>query len=399
VPYKILNDKGDFIVQVQRAGKRVTKRGTGGEAEAQKIEQQLSGQLDKERQFLEAAAALGVQVASVKAPAVKQSPKLRDFFAKRWVEHAKVVQNAGTRRTTESRFNYLLHYLGDCRLDELLSPAAINAFVETMVKNGPLVFATRKDGQPWRRTEEQFSNATINKTLQCLRSLLYLAHKEGVIDSPPRVDLLPEDDSTPVIPPSEEQFKVLLRLAEDFRAVAPFVPEAIELDAETGMRCGELFNLTWRSVDLQRGAVRIETQGRVRLVNGRAWKPKHNKWREVPLSRRAREILETMRARVPPEPAELVFPNRGGAPYVRLERAPDCAGKGYFRDVVVAAGFDGVVTFHSLRHLFAVRLLTRGVAITVVSELLGHSDINLTVKRYGRFSSDAKVKWDAVNVL
>jgi hypothetical protein len=44
-------------------------------------------------------------------------------------------------------------------------------------------------------------------------------------------------------------------------------------------------------------------------------------------------------------------------------------------------------------------LLTRGVPITVVSELLGHSDINLTVKRYGRFASDAKIKWDAVSVL
>jgi site-specific recombinase XerD len=30
---------------------------------------------------------------------------------------------------------------------------------------------------------------------------------------------------------------------------------------------------------------------------------------------------------------------------------------------------------HSLRHLFAVRLLTRGVPIAVVSELLRHSDI------------------------
>jgi site-specific recombinase XerD len=66
---------------------------------------------------------------------------------------------------------------------------------------------------------------------------------------------------------------------------------------------------------------------------------------------------------------------------------------------VIAAGLKGKVTFHCLRHLFAVRLLTRGAPITVVSELVGHSDINLTVKRYGRFSSDAKVKWEAVKVL
>jgi integrase len=80
-----------------------------------------------------------------------------------------------------------------------------------------------------------------------------------------------------------------------------------------------------------------------------------------------------------------------------MDRAPEAAGKGYFADAVEAAGLKRKVTFHGLRHLFAVRLLTRGVAITVVSEILGHSDINLTVKRYGRFGSDASVKWDAVN--
>jgi integrase len=71
------------------------------------------------------------------------------------------------------------------------------------------------------------------------------------------------------------------------------------------------------------------------------------------------------------------------------------AGHGWFPDAVESAELKGVVTMHSLRHLF----LTMGVPITVVSELLGHSDIDLTVKRYGRFSSDAKVKWDAVKKL
>jgi site-specific recombinase XerD len=82
-----------------------------------------------------------------------------------------------------------------------------------------------------------------------------------------------------------------------------------------------------------------------------------------------------------------------------MDRAPECAGKGYFGELVAAAGLSGKMSFHSLRHLFAVRLLTRGVAITVVSELLGPSDINMTVKRYGRFASDAQVKFDAMKVL
>lgn len=82
-----------------------------------------------------------------------------------------------------------------------------------------------------------------------------------------------------------------------------------------------------------------------------------------------------------------------------MDHAPECAGKGFFPDAVETAGLKGMMSFHGLRHLFAVRLLTRGVPITVVSDLLGHSDINLTVKRYGRFASDAKVKWEAMKVL
>lgn len=82
-----------------------------------------------------------------------------------------------------------------------------------------------------------------------------------------------------------------------------------------------------------------------------------------------------------------------------MDRAPQAAGKGYFFDVVEAAGLKGMVTFHSLRHYFAVKLLTRGAPINVVSEYLGHSDINLTVKRYGRFSTDAKVKWEVIRLL
>ena len=117
------------------------------------------------------------------------------------------------------------------------------------------------------------------------------------------------------------------------------------------------------------------------------------------MSVRARQIVDERIEVGPSEPHDQVFPNQGGSPYHRMDLAPDVAGKGFFWDVVEAAGVKGIVTFHGLRHLFAVRLLTRGVPITVVSELLGHSDINLTVKRYGRFASDAKVKWDAMKVL
>jgi hypothetical protein len=205
-----------FIVQVQRGVARRTKRGTGTEADAKLIEAALLTDMEKERKLDEAAQLLGVERPAVSGdgagslggkPAV---PTLREFFKDRWVPHANVVQNASTRRISRCPFNYLHYYLGDRRLDELLQPATINAFVEAMKTNGGVSFKKRKDGRPWGHRTKELTNTTINKSLQCLRALLYLAHTEGVISDPPRIDLLPEDDSKPVLPPTEAQFKKLL---------------------------------------------------------------------------------------------------------------------------------------------------------------------------------------------
>jgi integrase len=396
VSIKILNPEGDWLVQVQRQGRRKTQRGSGGGQEAATAERNLLSELDIELRLEEARALLGVDKM---ATPVEPPPTLRAFFSERWVEHARVVQNPTTRRISRVPFNYLLHYLGDEPLDQLLLAAKINGFVEQMKKHGPMTFSNKKDGTPRKNPTGEFTNATINKGLSNLRALLNLAYEEKKILLPPKIDLLPEDDSVAVIPPTEEQYDLVLSVADGFRPIAPFMPEVIDFDAETGLRKAEIFNLHWRSVDLVRDAIRIEQQAKTRVVNGQAWRPKHNKFREVPLSTKAKAILIKLRSLVPHGPHDLVFPNRGGAPYVRMDQAPEASGKGFFPDVVEAAGLKGIVTFHSLRHLFAVRLLTRGAPITVVSELLGHSDINLTVKRYGRFASDAKVKWDAVKVL
>lgn len=373
MPIKMFN-KQDWLVQVQRGGVRKSRPGTGGEAEARKAEKELAAALEHDLKLEEAARLLGVDRADAK-PVKRKTPTLRDYFASRWVEHAKVVQNPTTRRTQRTPFAYLLFYLGDKPLDALLRPAEINTFVEAMKANGPLTFQRRKDGTPAARKKHELKHATINKCLGCLKALLNLAHSEDVITEQPRIDLLPQDDSMLVVPPTEEELAALLRTCEDFRDVAPLMPEVVEFASETGLRRGELFHLTWRSVELERDAIRIETQSKSRVVNGKVWKPKHGKHRIVPLSKKAKAILERRLADGPCPVDEPVFPNKGGCPYERMDEAGKNAGSGWFPAVVEAAGLKGRVTFHGLRHMFAVRLLTRCIPITVVSELLGHSHI------------------------
>jgi integrase len=125
--------------------------------------------------------------------------------------------------------------------------------------------------------------------------------------------------------------------------------------------------------------------------------PKNRRSRVVPLSPRAREILDAMRREAKPKPNELVFPNTHGCPYVRTTQAKKGAGTDTWRVMKEAMGH--AVRWHDLRHLFAVRCLHRGVPLALVSQWLGHSDINLTVKRYGRFAAEAREQWTWINKL
>ena len=135
----------------------------------------------------------------------------------------------------------------------------------------------------------------------------------------PKIDMLPTDDSRTVLPPTEEEYAALLKASKLFLDIAPQLIEVIEFTSETGLRRGEVFTLPWASVDLPRGAIRVEMQQKGRKVNGVAWRPKHNKWREVPLSAKALAVLKKV-AGCAAAPEGLVFPNKGGAPYERMDR-------------------------------------------------------------------------------
>ena len=53
-----------------------------------------------------------------------------------------------------------------------------------------------------------------------------------------------------------------------------------------------------------------------------------------------------------------------------------------FKSVMGIIGAEKDYTIHSLRHTYASRLLEKGVDVSVVSKLLGHSDINTTYSKY-----------------
>src|SRR5215469_11894435 len=99
---------------------------------------------------------------------------------------------------------------------------------------------------------------------------------------------------------------------------------------------------------------------------------------KVPINVETRKVLEAWWLG---KKNEMVFYNpETGKPFVDL--------KAGFALACEKAGIEGV-TWHTLRHTFASRLVDRGVDIVTVQQLLGHSSITVTM-RYTHTNLDSK---------
>jgi integrase len=155
----------------------------------------------------------------------------------------------------------------------------------------------------------------------------------------------------------------------------------------TGMRQGELLALKWEDVDLAIG--RLQVKRTIARLVGKGFtvsEPKTAKSRRrIHLTRTAIEALKQHRIR---------------QREARLAAGPDWNNQGWifcsevggpvepgnmirrsFRPILVKAELP-IIRFHDLRHSAASLLLILGVHVKVVQELLGHSQISLTLDTY-----------------
>jgi integrase len=114
------------------------------------------------------------------------------------------------------------------------------------------------------------------------------------------------------------------------------------------------------------------------MITVRASYAKNGEARRVPMNQLLTDILKSVK--LANNQYERVFCTRDGTPYRSFRSA--------FERAVQKAG-TADFTFHDLRHTFASRLVTAGVDLPTVKELLGHRDISMTM-RYTHLSSDHK---------
>lgn len=218
--------------------------------------------------------------------------------------------------------------------------------------------------------KKRLSNRSKNYAIALTRQVFNFAIRNELFtgDNPAaRFDELKKEDNRRMKFLSEEELDNLLR---ELKKHSYSVYLMALISADSGLRAGEIFNLTWADVSIEE-----------KLLFLRDTKNGKNRFAYM-TDRVAEEFAKLKKG----EGNEFVFQSRAGNKIEHVSRT--------FERAVKALGLnDGItdrrqkVVFHSLRHTFASRLVQERVSLYEVKELLGHSDIAMTM-RYSHLAND-----------
>jgi integrase len=260
-------------------------------------------------------------------------------FGIKYMEFAKGNKRSWLR--DEQMLGSLTGFLGSERQMKDINPADIEGF------------------KLHRRKE--VSGSTVNRELALLKHMFNLAIDWDLYvgSNPVRKVKFFQEINTGFRTLTKEEEKEFLKNA------TPYIQDIAIFALNTGLRIGEILSLTWESVDLENNLLSVFAH-------------KTNKIRTVPINTEARRVLEYWALG---KKILFVFYNHEtGKPFVDLKTG--------FALACRKAGIKGV-TWHTLRHTFASRLVGRGVDIVTVQQLLGHSTVTVTM-RYTHTNLDSK---------
>jgi integrase len=219
---------------------------------------------------------------------------------------------------------------------------------------GQITRAELQDWQAWKR--EGRKPATVNRLLGRLRHMFNKAVEWDLLDRSPmeRLRFLPENNARLRYLSIDECNRLL------DSCFASHIRAMVTMALHTGMRRGEILNLTWQDIDLDSGSITIRDS-----KNGQ---PRH-----IPMDSTVRDLLSGY---IPTSGSSHVFSCASGGRRSTVQRA--------FRNARIRAGMPDL-HFHDLRHTFASHWVMSGGDLYVLKDILGHKSIVMT-QRYAHLS-------------
>ncbi|MGN0154594.1 MAG: site-specific tyrosine recombinase XerD [Lachnospiraceae bacterium] len=223
--------------------------------------------------------------------------------------------------------------------------------------------------------KQGMSTATVSRNIASIKAFFLYLLKQGFISEDPSETLKPPkiEKKAPVILTIEEVNLLLEQpngtAPKDIRDKA-----MLELLYATGMRVSELINLKVKDVNLSMNYLQCHDG---------------NKERIIPFTNETREALENYihnaRDVMCKSEQEYLFTNCQGSPMTR---------QGFWKIIKyysAKAGIKKDITPHTIRHSFAMHLVSNGADLKSVQEMLGHSDIS-TTQIYAKANANTKLK-------
>ena len=270
-----------------------------------------------------------------------------------WLKTIRGTLAPGTvRRHEELTHLHIKPVIGKVKLSKL-DPLRVQSFYQCKLDNGLSAATVVK------------IHSTLTKSLK--QAVLWRLIPLNVCESvtPPRVV------RTEIAPLDARQMKALLTAAEDTDQYALWV-----LLATTGLRIGEALALRWEDVDLEARTMRVNKT----VFRGEVSPPKTNSSRRtIKLSGLATGAVRHHR--------------HNGGPFIfstatcRPINVSNLRNRNWKRRLE-RAGLPATTRIHDLRHSAATLLLCHGVPVKVVSEMLGHSDVGITLSIYAHVLPD-----------
>ncbi|MBE6083563.1 MAG: site-specific integrase [Tissierellaceae bacterium] len=240
------------------------------------------------------------------------------------------------------------------------------------------------------------------KTIKNIHNMLHKAFEQAVnndiiIKNPVKNTSLPKIEKKSIEILTVEQQKKLLKAVVDER-----LGIGIFLALGTGMRIGEITGLQWKDIDFEKEIINVKytfnrlkdygpnPRNKTELVLGSA-KTKGSV-RSIPISPELMTRIEIYQNMVESEKeffgAEysdrgFFICNETGNPI-----EPRYYQK-YFKELLEKLELPEM-GFHSLRHTFATRAIEMNIPIKVVSDILGHSSITITMDLYAHVLENTK---------
>ncbi|MCD8098754.1 MAG: site-specific integrase [Lachnospiraceae bacterium] len=266
---------------------------------------------------------------------------------------------------------YILPKLGD------LAPVEIDAAVLS-------AFLTEQKEHGRQRDGGVLSGKTLADLRMILMQILCFAKTQGMIRTVPDCPAVSVHQAAPGVLTKREQALLEERvLAED----NPF-SLGVLLSLYGGLRIGEVCALKWCDFDRGNGTVSV-SRTIARIADLDASSPSRTKLVIGPPK-------TDCSIRLVPLPAPvfryLMQCSRDDSAYVvtgtaRYMEPRVCRER--YKCLLRRAGISGH-TYHSLRHTFTTRCVENGVDMKSLSEIMGHSDVRITMQRYVHPSLDAK---------